>query len=112
MRKDLFKRPLDQALLTDFFGSVQNIELTDTVETSTSPSLSEASLPDSEPLYPDEPAAMDNSSKEAERKPVQRSLEHNFEIGNPDQSQTWRYAAFVALSIGLAGALAAGSSIL
>ncbi|GJJ78089.1 GPI-anchor transamidase subunit K [Entomortierella parvispora] len=112
VRKDLFNRPLDQALLTDFFGSVQNIQLTDTVESSPSPSSIDAPLPDSEPLYPDETAALDNSSKEAEKKLVRRSLEHTFEIGNPDQSQTWRYAAFIVLSIGLAGALAAGSSVL
>ena len=29
MRSDLFQRKLDKALLTDFFGSVRNIELLD-----------------------------------------------------------------------------------
>lgn len=29
MRKDLFRRPLDEALLTDFFGGVSEVELLD-----------------------------------------------------------------------------------
>ena len=28
VRSDLFRRPLDKVLVTDFFGSVQNVELT------------------------------------------------------------------------------------
>jgi len=37
--------------------------------------------------------------------------DHRFEIGSPDQSELWRYVAFVVLSAGLVGALTAGSSI-
>jgi hypothetical protein len=31
LRTDLFRRPLDKVLVTDFFGGVQSVELTDTV---------------------------------------------------------------------------------
>ncbi|KAG0321763.1 glycosylphosphatidylinositol anchor biosynthesis [Dissophora globulifera] len=107
-RHDLFNRPLDQALLTDFFGSVQNIELTE-------PKEQQESMPEDDPVQDEtgpsvlEPELRDNSSQPAQR-PQPQVRDHTFEIGDPSQSQTWRYAAFIGLSLALGGALVASSS--
>ncbi|KAG0052528.1 glycosylphosphatidylinositol anchor biosynthesis [Gryganskiella cystojenkinii] len=117
VNNDTFKRPLDQALLTDFFGNIQNIELTETKEAdSTSPSGDSDPSLDSEPLYPEEPLHVEKSSSKEEETTTtqaqrQSQQDHTFEIGNPEQSQAWRYAAFVALSVAFGGALVAGSFV-
>ncbi|KAF9961849.1 glycosylphosphatidylinositol anchor biosynthesis [Mortierella alpina] len=107
--KDYFKRPLDQVLLTDFFGNVQNVELTEPKEPSTAEAESEPAV-EGAMVYPD--AALNESQSKPEvQVDSSQWQDHTFEIGDPNQSQTLRYAVFAALSIGMAGALFAGSSL-
>ncbi|KAK3808609.1 MAG: peptidase C13 family-domain-containing protein [Benniella sp.] len=109
VRADLFHRPLDQVLLTDFFGNVQNIELTESNEKG-------LQTEDIDPIEEAEPVALGTTENEndtlAAQQPPQLPQGHIFEIGDPSQSQTWRYVVFVALSVSLFGALAASSFIL
>ncbi|KAF9109523.1 glycosylphosphatidylinositol anchor biosynthesis [Mortierella sp. AM989] len=111
VREDLFKRPLDQVLLTDFFGSVQNVELTELKEQKSSQTeidpVSEEAI---EPLVLEQQSPKENYSQIVQLSRQQH--EHTFEIGDPNQSQTMRYFAFVVLSVVLGGALFAGSSAL
>lgn len=97
-------------LLTDFFGNVQNVELTESKEVNNSLTETDPALIDSEPVFiEDFPAENTSSSKQS----VSWSQEqnHTFEIGNPDQSQTWRFIAFAVLSVAMGGALFAGSTL-
>ncbi|KAF8931712.1 GPI-anchor transamidase [Dissophora ornata] len=110
VRDDLFYRPLDQVLLTDFFGNVQNVELTEPKEQPQLRSEEDAVTEETEPTVL-EPEPKENNTELIQQSKRQAHDGHTFEIGDPDQSQTWRYAAFVALSVVLGGALAAGSSI-
>ncbi|KAG0224653.1 peptidase C13 family-domain-containing protein [Mortierella sp. GBAus27b] len=107
VRSDLFKRPLDQVLLTDFFGNVQGIEVTESKEKGSSLTDNDAPIEEAEPLRPN-PMQKENESH-AIQEPQQLSQDHTFEIGDPNQSQTWRYLAFVALSVALGGALVTSS---
>ncbi|CAO3570063.1 unnamed protein product [Mortierella alpina] len=109
VRSDLFKRPLDQVLLTDFFGNVQNVELTEFKESSSAEDESEPAV-EGTTVYPDAVQNETRSKPEAQAH-VSQWQDHTFEIGDPSQSQTARYALFVALSIAMAGALFAGSSL-
>ncbi|KAF8979780.1 glycosylphosphatidylinositol anchor biosynthesis [Entomortierella lignicola] len=110
VRDDLFKRPLDQVLLTDFFGNVQNIELTELNEQTSSQTEIEPTPGDAtEPLILDPQTPKENRSRTT---PSSRQHDHTFEIGDPNQSQTMRYVAFITLSAILGGALFAGSSAL
>ncbi|KAG0001895.1 glycosylphosphatidylinositol anchor biosynthesis [Entomortierella chlamydospora] len=111
VRDDLFKRPLDQVLLTDFFGNVQNVELTElndqaSSQTEIEPAPEEAG----EPQVMEPQISKENHSSRATQ--TSRHHDHTFEIGDPSRSQTMRYVAFVALSAILGGALFAGSSVL
>ncbi|KAG0366774.1 peptidase C13 family-domain-containing protein [Gamsiella multidivaricata] len=109
VRDDLFNRPLDQVLLTDFFGNVQNVELTESKEKSSFVAESDGVLEESEATILE--PTVDNVSR-----PVQefrrQEQDHSFEIGDSNQSQTFRYIAFVMLSLILGGALVAGSSMI
>jgi phosphatidylinositol glycan class K len=97
-------------LLTDFFGNVQNIELTESSEKGS------LQTEDIDPIEEAEPIALDTTENEndtlAAQQPPQLPQGHTFEIGDPTQSQTWRYVVFVALSVTLFGALATSSFIL
>ncbi|KAF9967496.1 glycosylphosphatidylinositol anchor biosynthesis [Mortierella alpina] len=109
VRSELFKRPLDQVLLTDFFGNVQNVELTEFKESSSAEAESEPAV-EGTTVYPD--AAQNETRLKPEvQADVSQWQDHTFEIGDPNQSQTLRYALFVVLSIAMAGALFAGSSL-
>lgn len=137
MRKDLFNRPLDQVrippsqyvrthpsnsvesliivssvrqvLLTDFFGNVQNIELTESKEKSSLRTEDIDSIDETESIVLDT-AENENYTLTAQR-PQQLPQGHTFEIGDPSQSQTWRYGVFVALSVALFGALVSSSFV-
>ncbi|KAF9912621.1 glycosylphosphatidylinositol anchor biosynthesis [Linnemannia zychae] len=111
VRDDLFNRPLDEVLLTDFFGSVQNIELTEAKEVNNSLTDADPVLGDAEPVFTEDTHAEPvTNSKKLESWGQEQS--HTFEIGNPDQSQTWRFVVFAVLSIAMGGALYAGSAII
>lgn len=66
-----------------------------------------------DPFVHDYSEDMNETASTLEVEPTYRTVlqDHTFEIGSPDQSQLWRYAAFVVLSVGLVGALTVGSSI-
>ncbi|KAI9234244.1 MAG: peptidase C13 family-domain-containing protein [Podila humilis] len=116
VRTDLFPRPLDQVPITDFFGNVQNVELTDSKkasETETNEWVDTQEDAELDPFVHDYSEDKNESSTLTEQvEPTYQVLQdHRFEIGSPDGSQLWRYIAFVAMSVGLVGALTAGSSI-
>jgi phosphatidylinositol glycan class K len=97
-------------LLTDFFGNVQNVELTEAKEANDSLTDANPALGDTEPvLIEDARAEATISSKKIDSWVQEQS--HTFEIGNPDQSQTWRFVAFAILSFAVGGALFASSSL-
>jgi GPI-anchor transamidase subunit K len=96
-------------LLTDFFGNVQNVELTESKEVNNSLTEADPALGDSEPVFIEDPHTETTSSSKSPLRVQEQS--HIFEIGNPDQSQTWRFVAFAILSIAMGGALFAGSSL-
>lgn len=98
-----------QVLLTDFFGNVQNIELTESKERSSLLTENDTPLEGVEPITLD-PMQQENDSQVIQQ-PQQLQRDHTFEIGDPGQSQTWRYVAFVALSIALGGALVTSSFV-
>ncbi|KAF9921999.1 glycosylphosphatidylinositol anchor biosynthesis [Linnemannia zychae] len=111
VRDDLFNRPLNEVLLTDFFGNVQNVELTEPKDVNDSLTEADPALEDSEPVF------IEDSQTKETPSPKQAKLwngeqSHTFEIGNPDQSQTWRFIAFAVLSVIMGGALVAGSSMI
>ncbi|KAI1311927.1 glycosylphosphatidylinositol anchor biosynthesis [Mortierella claussenii] len=114
VREDLFNRRVDETLVTDFFGNVQNIELTEPKEQTSTKAEDKFSSQedDSEPTV-FESEHQDNLSQPIQNHPRQQqgTYDHTFEIGNPSQSQTWRYVAFVMISAVLGGALVAASSI-
>jgi phosphatidylinositol glycan class K len=97
-------------LLTDFFGNVQNVELTESKEVNNSLTETDPALIDSEPMFIEDPQAEIASSPKQSASWIQEQS-HTFEIGNPDQSQTWRYVAFAVLSVAMGSALIAGSSL-
>ncbi|KAG0031522.1 glycosylphosphatidylinositol anchor biosynthesis [Podila clonocystis] len=113
VREDLFNRPLDQVPITDFFGNVQNVELTESKVPSETDEWARTPDDEVDPFghdYSEDKNETDSTLKvEATYQTVLQ--DHTFEIGSPDQFQQWRYVAFVALSVGLVGALTAGSSI-
>ncbi|KAF9287974.1 glycosylphosphatidylinositol anchor biosynthesis [Mortierella alpina] len=109
VRDDLFKRPLDQVLLTDFFGNVQNVELTEPKEPSATEAEGEPAM-EGAIVYPDA-AQNESQSKPEVLADASQWQDHTFEIGDPSQSQTLRYAAFAVLTVAMAGALFAGSSL-
>ncbi|KAH7042345.1 peptidase C13 family-domain-containing protein [Linnemannia elongata] len=110
VRDDLFDRPLDEVLLTDFFGNVQNVELTESKEVNNSLTEADPALVDSDPMFIEDPQAETTSSLK-QSVPWSQEQSHTFEIGNPDQSQAWRFVAFAVLSVAMGGALFAGSSL-
>lgn len=97
-------------LLTDFFGNVQNVELTESKEVNNSLTEADPALVDSDPMFIEDPQA-ENTSSLKQSVPWSQEQSHTFEIGNPDQSQTWRFVAFAVLSVAMGGALFAGSSL-
>ncbi|KAF9586626.1 glycosylphosphatidylinositol anchor biosynthesis [Lunasporangiospora selenospora] len=115
VRDDLFPRPLDQVLLTDFFGNVQRIELTETKNQS----IGDSATSPKDDYVPQEagyfipPEEVKREGNVAETDRGQGSLtNHMFEIGANSESSTlstWRYMTFVVLS-GMLLALVAGSS--
>ncbi|KAF9383175.1 glycosylphosphatidylinositol anchor biosynthesis [Podila verticillata] len=116
VRTDLFNRSLDQVPITDFFGNVQNVELTESKKASETETDEWVDTPEDAEL---DPFVHDYSEDKNESSTLTKQVEptyqvlqdHRFEIGSPDESHLWRYIAFVAMSVGLVGALTAGSSI-
>ncbi|KAG0237633.1 glycosylphosphatidylinositol anchor biosynthesis [Actinomortierella wolfii] len=107
----LFKRPLDQVLITDFFGSVSQIELTQSV-----PELNDSSIITEDIAEPEQQASVQSPSSQTtasipdthQAKPRESQL---FAVGEQGSSPTIRYVAFVILSVALSGAVFVGSTL-
>ncbi|KAF9428696.1 glycosylphosphatidylinositol anchor biosynthesis [Podila epigama] len=117
VREDLFNRPLDQVPITDFFGNVQNVELTKTKDASGTEEEADSTSVDTadivNPFPHDFIEDKNESSSHINKEQAYHAIlqDHTFEIGNPGQSQVWRYVAFATLTAALAGALTFGSSL-
>ncbi|KAJ1977590.1 glycosylphosphatidylinositol anchor biosynthesis [Dimargaris xerosporica] len=105
IRTDLFPRPLDQVLLTDFLGAVQNVELT-----TESVDLVPAEASKTSDEVPPEP----NAHPVAKDTPISPSLAPTAAIPTPLSTQhavqdhmTWsRRLAQLSLVVGVVGAMA------
>ncbi|KAG0262272.1 glycosylphosphatidylinositol anchor biosynthesis [Actinomortierella ambigua] len=114
-----FNRPLDQVLITDFFGSVSQIELTKSapelndssliVEDHTEPEQQESSSENTQQKGREQDNTQSSGTKESRRPRARES--QLFAVSDQESTPTIRYAVFALLSAVLSGAVYAGSSL-